>query len=152
MTGITFQPKKLSNKINLVSTDKTHKQCLTSSPESINGHSVQWIGKPIYERLITSSIASVKGTTSRGIFLELPGNWIAFLSNEKYHGPLTMNVDADQDAFSHLRSGDIGFISNGIIDFRVKKLRIIYGKSPGISGRICRCPPVSTPWRSSWMP
>lgn len=140
---VTFQSLKLSNKIKPVSTDKTHKGCLTSSSDSEYTIQTQWIGNPIRKALGDAPRSICRGITSRGIFLELSNNWIAFLSNEQIHGPLTLNfLSNDHDSFSVLKPGDIGTINNYNIHFEHHNFKLDFAKAKVWSSKYNKNSPI----------
>jgi len=98
-----------------MSTDEGHSHCLTRSPEDGAYYHARWIGKPISDASRSAKSVLVRGTTSRGIFLELDTGWIAFLSSETYRGPLTLNLDENFNEIDILTPGVRGEISNDVI-------------------------------------
>lgn len=50
------------------------------------------VGAQVYKYLAVGSGSHVSGTTSRGVFLSIGPNMIAFLSKDSYRGPLTINL------------------------------------------------------------
>jgi hypothetical protein len=119
-----------------MSTDETHSHCLTRSPEGGANYHARWIGKPIFEALRYAKTVSVRGTTSRGIFLELDNNWIAFLSPESQRGPLTLNMEEKFKGFDLLKPGLVGVISNNNILFDSLNLIIDTNKANVWSNKI----------------
>jgi Protein of unknown function (DUF2877) len=107
-----------------VSTDETHTRCLTTSPDDGVSYHARWMGKPIFAALTNAIEATVRGTTSRGVFLELNTGWIAFLSTEQFRGPLTINLEKPIDKLNQMVPGQIGRVSNGLISFNSPNLRI----------------------------
>jgi len=61
--------------------------------------------------------ASVLGVTSRGIFLQTQQKKVIFLSREKYRGPLTLNIEADDAFFEGINLGDRVIIHGGNLAF-----------------------------------
>ncbi len=75
---------------------------------------VNKIGRFARQAISCSERAVVSGVTSRGIFLQLESQWIAFLTTQSYSGPLTMNVSMIPVI---LDMGARGFIEDGVIYF-----------------------------------
>jgi hypothetical protein len=63
---------------------------------------VTCVGKIARQKLVQANEATLKGITSRGLFLHLPSGWIIFLSFEGYKGPLTLNLSGNPGMFAHL--------------------------------------------------
>src|SRR4030065_2122377 len=63
------------------------------------------IGTSAQEELAQTREASVIGKTSRGLFLHLASDWVAFLSFEQFRGPLTLNLRENSDALAGLEIG-----------------------------------------------
>ena len=53
----------------------------------------------------SQQMASLMGTTSRGIFLKTEAKWVIFLSFEQFRGPLTVNLKGDVTSLSGLTLG-----------------------------------------------
>ncbi len=115
----------LSYKINIMSTDKPHERCLTSSSAADSTFSAAWIGRPVRGILARQKSFTVRGVTSRGVFLETEGGWIAFLSNEVYRGPLTLNIQNYKD-LPWVEPGLKGCIQDGIIAFDNLDFQVSY--------------------------
>jgi hypothetical protein len=76
--------------------------------------------------LAAEKAATVMGTSSRGIFLRLPSEWVLFLSFERYRGPLTLNLDVGQGDVSVLAKGAGLQIDLGRLRFPSAGLEIDY--------------------------
>lgn len=108
-----------------MSTDKPHDRCLTTSSSSGASVSVRWIGQPALDALSGEKKFTVRGVTSRGIFLETDDAWIVFLSKESYRGPLTLNI-TNYKNIPWVEPGQKGCIDSGIISFDIVELAINY--------------------------
>jgi hypothetical protein len=108
-----------------MSTDNPHDQCLTTSSPADPPISAIWIGQPVKAILTRQKSFSVRGVTSRGVFLETEGGWIAFLSNEIYRGPLTLNIQNYQQ-IPWIEPGWKGRIENGTFTFDNLDVKIGY--------------------------
>lgn len=111
-----------------MSTDNPPNHCLTTSSPDDPSITAAWIGQPVREILSRQKSFSVRGVTSRGVFLETEGGWIAFLSNEIYRGPLTLNIQNYQD-IPWIEPGWKGRIEDGIIILDNLDVRIGYCKA-----------------------
>jgi hypothetical protein len=111
-----------------MSTDKPHDRCLTTSSQSKPLFPASWIGKPVKEILARQKSFSIRGVTSRGVFLETEGGWITFLSNEVYRGPLTLNIQNYQQ-IPWVEPGLRGSIDQDIIAFDNLDVCIGYGEA-----------------------
>ena len=54
-----------------------------------------WIGESAQALISGNNQAKVLGVTSRGCFLQLPAEWVVYLSVEPFRGPLTINLTAE---------------------------------------------------------
>ncbi|OGO35812.1 MAG: hypothetical protein A2W35_20915 [Chloroflexi bacterium RBG_16_57_11] len=75
------------------------------------------IGTIAQEELAQTREASVIGKTSRGLFLHLASDWVAFLSFEQFRGPLTLNLRENSDALAGLEIGAQVQCSSKLIAF-----------------------------------
>lgn len=113
-----------------MSTDKPHDRCLSTSSGSSSYFSAKWIGQPAREILDCQKRFTVRGVTSRGIFLETEDAWITFLSKETYRGPLTLNIERFED-YPWVEPGMIGCIEDRVISFEIVDLRVSYADALG---------------------
>lgn len=127
----------LSYKINIMSTDKPHDRCLTTSSQSTQYFSAAWIGRPAKGILARQKSFTVRGVTSRGVFLETEGGWIVFLSSEIYRGPLTLNINNYKDR-PWVEPGWKGCIQDGIIAFENLDFQVAFreAKDWSTAGRL----------------
>jgi hypothetical protein len=65
--------------------------------------------------------AVVYGTTSRGIFLRLAVDWILFITDEVYPGPLSLNLACRLERSSLPNPGTIARISQHVVSFEQPK-------------------------------
>lgn len=91
--------------------------------------------------LAGDQVASVMGVSSRGVFLQLPGGWVLFLSFEKYRGPLTINLVVNGFDLAQCQKGAELEIYPGRLSFPVMGLEIDYRdaiiwKPPDLPGRL----------------
>jgi hypothetical protein len=87
--------------------------------------STDLIGPVARQVLLPGLDIRVLGNTSRGIFLAMPSGWAIFLSNEKYPGPLTINLGQYPGAFSTLEPGDPVRLVGSSLEFGGHSLRVI---------------------------
>lgn len=66
------------------------------------------------------SEATIRGITSRGIFIQTKSRWIIFLSYEQVPGPLTINMPAAKDFATSLLPGEKIQIQSGDLSFADK--------------------------------
>jgi hypothetical protein len=83
-----------------------------------------FIGPVARQVLLPGLNIRVLGNTSRGIFLAMPSGWAIFLSNEKYPGPLTINLGQYPQAFSTLEPGDPVRLMGSNLEFGGHPLRV----------------------------
>lgn len=88
---------------------------------------VSTIGVKAQHLLVQPQEARVIGVTSSGIFLHLASAGIIFLTPERFHGPLTLNM---VDPFNReITQGSPALIRPGIIDFREAALSLTFEKA-----------------------
>jgi len=97
------------------------------------------IGPLVVNQLVDSCIFTIRGNTSRGIFLESASGDILFLSFEEYAGPLTVNVPEEiKKLVSDLEPGEDRIdLVNGDLVFERIKLRIAVNNS-----KVWKTPPI----------
>lgn len=67
---------------------------------------------------------SVLGSTTRGVFLESASRWLVFLSYERFHSPLTVNLPETPISLRELKPKLEGKVSSGMLKIEDIKLAI----------------------------
>jgi hypothetical protein len=78
---------------------------------------IPWQGSIARSLLAGPQRGSILGLTSRGIFIRLPSSWVLFISQERYRGPLTLNLPAAQSIPTGLETGQSVTIDSSAIQF-----------------------------------
>ena len=68
--------------------------------------------------------AVLSGVSSRGIYLQPPGDWTLFLSLERFHGPLTINIAGKPNPLENIQPGREAKLSLRRIIFPEDKIQI----------------------------
>lgn len=87
------------------------------------------IGADVHGVISRSKKATVLGITSKGIYLLVNKNHVAFITSEAYASPLTININSFQDQEKLLVNGDIAEIIFGDICFNRIGLQIVNTKA-----------------------
>jgi len=111
------QSLSLSYKINHVSTEKSYPRLPTNRSNYYGYIQARWIGKSIRDALNNASSGIIRGTTSRGIFLDIANDWVLYLTDEQDRGPLTLNLEQKLPE---------GFQTSTGITVRVERERILF--------------------------
>ena len=84
---------------------------------SLKDFRITHIGRIASELLSEEPVASVQGTSSRGVFISLVSRWMIFLSTESYFGPLTLNLQGYDGILHPIEAGMPVKIDERRIDF-----------------------------------
>lgn len=96
------------------------------------------IGRVASGLLSDEPVASVQGTSSRGVFVSLGSGWVVFLSVEGYRGPLTINLPGDS-VLPPYEDGTPIVISGSLIDIPGTRRRFLFEQA-----EIWQAPPLPT--------
>ncbi|HWR64505.1 MAG TPA: DUF2877 domain-containing protein [Bellilinea sp.] len=111
-----------------MSTDETHIDCLTTDrfrPEfSLEART---IGLVAANALKVDRPFTIRGITSRGIFVDLDEKLILFLSREDYRGPLTVNMTWDEAVFDQIEVKAVGRVCSTSLRFVTPNMAINTG-------------------------
>lgn len=72
---------------------------------------------------------TIRGITSRGIFVDLEEKVILFLSREHYRGPLIVNLIWDELILDQIEAKTVGIVCNSILRFSTPDLVISTGQA-----------------------
>ena len=75
------------------------------------------IGHIAHQVLTRCSVADVIGKTKRGVFLDLKGDLLLFLTHDPYRGPLTVNVNGDRESLHMAQMGESSIIRENKLYF-----------------------------------
>jgi hypothetical protein len=94
------------------------------------------IGARAAEALTVSPGLTVRGITSRGVYLHAPPHTIVFLTGDPTPGPFSVNITGFTAEFNHLASGDPVFFAADRLDLRSEGIAISTAGTP-----VWRTPP-----------
>jgi len=113
-----------------VSTDESHIDCLTTDrfrPEF--QLEARLIGLTAANVLKVDRLFTIRGVTSRGIFVDLDEKVILFLSRENFHGPLTVNLSWNEAILDQISLRAVGHACNSSLWFTKPNLVIHTGQA-----------------------
>ncbi|MGB2964189.1 MAG: DUF2877 domain-containing protein [Anaerolineales bacterium] len=87
------------------------------------------IGDFVNQILQRQTQAVLSGISSRGIYLQPPGDWTLFISWERFHGPLTINIAGKPDPLNIIQPGSEARLNLREIIFPGDKIQIYLGEA-----------------------
>ncbi len=113
-----------------MSTDESHIDCLTTDrfrPEfSLEART---IGLAAANALKVDKPFTIRGITSRGIFVNLEEKLILFLSREHFRGPLIVNLNWDEAIFDQIEVKAVGRVCDSALQLLSPKMIINTGRA-----------------------
>jgi len=103
------------------------------------------IGKPAFQAISQPADFTVRGNTSRGIFLSVADQRIIFLSREMYKGPLSINIPRMHPVLDEIPLQATGKVENGVIQFDATLVEIDCSQLEPWSA-LSTWPPIDPPW------
>lgn len=85
---------------------------------------IAYIGRAASEQIQQPATAFIGGRTSRGIFINLPGERIVFVSGETWRGPLTLNLVGELGNMHRLKTRAEVHIEPGELHFPTIDLKL----------------------------